>query len=166
MSKQANVNSLEFAEKSLEIHGRIAPFDLDRLADVLHDCDGELRYALKGSINKQGKPQLELHVQGRLHLLCQRCLGAVEFPLDAVTRFVIVASEDLMPMPEDEPEEVDYLVADPHQSVEALVEDEVLLGLPLAPVHEVDDCAVKPSGALEQKESPFKMLQGLKLGKS
>jgi uncharacterized protein len=166
MSKQANINTLEFAEKSLEIHGTIAPFDLERLADVLHDRDGELRYHLKGCINKQFKPQLELRVQGRLRLVCQRCLGAVEFSLDGVTRFVIVASEDMVPMPEDDLDEVDYLVADPHQSVEALVEDEVLLGLPLAPVHEIDDCAVKLSGALEQKENPFKILQGLKLGTS
>jgi len=166
MSKQTVINSLEFAEKSLQIHGRITPFDLGRLADTLHDRDGELRYTLNGGIDQQGKPQLELQVQGKLNLVCQRCLGAVEWPLDVITWFVLVASEDMMPAPEDEQDEVDTLVADPHLCVESLVEDEVLLGLPLAPTHEVEDCAVNLSVAHEQKESPFKLLQGLKLGKN
>ncbi|HQR60957.1 MAG TPA: DUF177 domain-containing protein [Methylophilaceae bacterium] len=164
MSKQTNINSLEFAEKSLEIHDIIAPLDLGRLADMLHGRDGELRYALKGSIDKQGKPQLELHLQGKLNLVCQRCLGAVEFALDSTTRFIIVASEEMLPAPEDEDDTVDYMVADQHLSVEALIEDEVLLSLPLAPAHE--QCSPEASGTHEQKESPFKILQGLKLGRN
>jgi uncharacterized protein len=163
MSKQTNINSLEFAEKSLEIHDTIAPFDLERLADMLHGRDGELCYNLKGSINGQGKPQLELHLQGKLNLVCQRCLGALEIVLDSTTRFIIVASEEMLPVPEDEDDAADYLVADPHLSVETLVEDEVLLALPMAPTHE--QCSSVASGVREQKESPFKVLQGLKIGK-
>jgi uncharacterized protein len=70
-----------------------------------------------------------------------------------------------MPAPEDERDDVEYLLADAPVDVVALIEDEVLLSLPLAPVHEDVHCNAALSAAREQKESPFKVLQGLKLNK-
>lgn len=165
MTAQTSVDSLEFARKSLEIHGTIALFEFSRLKDSLFSTEGELSYRLTGSQGAQGEPELGLHVHGNLNLVCQRCLGALAYDLDTATRFVIVPGEDRMPAPEGERDDVDYMVADSHLDVQALIEDEVLLSLPLAPVHENADCNDAGSSAQEQKESPFKMLQGLKLNK-
>ena len=162
MSKHTVIDSLEFAEKSHQIHDRIALLDLGRLSDVLYSRDGELLYRLKGGINAQGKPQLDLQVSGKLQLICQRCLAAMPYELDAEAHLVLVSSEEALPLDADEQDDIDYIVADQHQSVAALIEDEVLLSLPLAPVHESDDCAAPINRELEQKESPFKVLQGLK----
>lgn len=162
MSKHAIIDSVEFAEKSLQIHGRIALLDLERLSDTLFSRDGELVYSLKGRINPQGKPQLDLQVSGKLQLVCQRCLGAMPFDLDAEAHLVLVPNEEAVPVDADEQDDVDYIVGNQHQSVASLIEDEVLLSLPLAPVHESDDCAAPINRAQEQKESPFKVLQGLK----
>jgi len=165
MNKQTCIDTREFADKSLEIHGTIAPLDLERLSDVLGSRDGEIEFALRGSINALGKPQLDLQVKGELQLVCQRCLQPMPYALDATARLVVVPSEDLIPEENDESDDVDYLVADTHQSVMALVEEEVLLSLPLAPVHESDDCSAPIKREQEQKESPFKILQGLKSNK-
>jgi uncharacterized protein len=77
---------------------------------------------------------------------------------------VLVSGEGALPAPEDEGDETDYLVADPKLHVWQLVEDEVLLGLPLAPMHENTQCgSASAMGVAQKKENPFKALQGLKL---
>lgn len=162
MSKHAVIDSLEFAEKSLQIHGRIALLDLERLSDPLFSRDGALEYSLTGKINAFGKPQLDLRVTGVLQLVCQRCLQPMPFALDALSHLVLVADEAAVPLDADDQDETDYILADQHQPVAALIEDEVLLSLPLAPAHDSDACAAPLNRAQEQKESPFKILQGLK----
>ncbi len=166
MKEQITINSLEFAQKSHEIHGRITPRDLGRLEDVLFSQDGNLDYLLQGGVNAQAKPEIRLRIQGELMLACQRCMGPMRHPVDIAARFVIVPDESMMPAPDDEQDDVDFLVADPRLDVMALVEDEILLGLPMAPLHETAECGVPAAEAKEQKESPFKVLQGLKFGKS
>jgi uncharacterized protein len=166
MTAQTTINCLEFAEKSLVIHGRIPVSTLPRLGDELFARDGEVVYRLLGRINARSEPELELQVQGELSLTCQRCLGPLPFKLDAATRFVLVADEASLPEPEDEDDSAEYLVANPHLDVATLIEDEVLLNLPLAPVHAEEHCGGALDALREEKESPFKVLQGLKLTKS
>ena len=164
MKEQTSINSLEFAQEAREIHGTIAPRDLVRLADVLFSTDGQLDYQLQGVPGVGGGSELRLQLKGTLLLLCQRCMGPLAYSVDSTSRFVIVADEDKMPAPEQDQDGVDYLVADPAFDVAALVEDEILLGLPMVSLHEACDAAA--TTAKEQSISPFKVLQGLKFGKS
>lgn len=166
MKEQITINSLEFAQKSREIRGTIAARDLGRLADMLFSHEGQLDFLLSGSVKPLGKPELRLNVQGEVMLICQRCMGAMPHQVNVGARFVVVPDEATLPAPEDERDDEDYLIADPHFDVVALVEDEILLGLPMAPLHETAECGVNATTAEEQKESPFKVLQGLKFGKS
>lgn len=165
MTDQTSIDGLDFARKSLEIRGTIAVFDFSRLKDQLFSPEGEVQYSLSGSRNAEGQLQLELRISGNLELVCQRCLGPLAYSLDATTVFLLVADESGLPLPEDEREDVEYLVADAPIDVRALIEDEVLLGVPLAPAHDDTNCNDALSAAKEQKESPFKVLQGLKLNK-
>jgi uncharacterized protein len=165
MKEQATINSLEFAEKSLEIHGKLAPLECPRLEGVLFSRDGELQYSLQGGESSRGEPAIWVHVKGELRLACQRCLGPLVFDLDSATQFVVVRSEDDLPAPENEPDDVEYLVADRNQEILSLIEDEILLSLPLAPAHENGQCGNAGAALKEQKESPFKVLQGLRLKK-
>lgn len=165
MTAHTSINSLEFARKSSEIHDTIAVFDFPRLKELVFSAEDELRFSLVGSVNANGEPELRLRVAGDLHLVCQRCLGSLAYPLEAEARFILVPGEEDLPEPEDERDDVEYMVADPQLDLVALVEDEVLLSLPLSPVHEDAGCNRALSSAQEQKESPFKVLQGLKLNK-
>lgn len=166
MSEQIIIDSLEFAKKSRAIHGTIALFDLPRVQSALQNAEGKLEYWLDGKANVFGDPGLELKVRGLLVLACQRCLGPMDFLLDTTTRFVLVAGEGDLPEPEDEDPDVEYLVADPRLHVAALIEDEVLLNLPYSPAHEDLQCGRTEGATTEQKESPFKVLKGLKITKS
>ncbi|MDR2220720.1 MAG: DUF177 domain-containing protein [Methylobacillus sp.] len=165
MTDHTTIDVLDFARKSGEIRDTIAPFDFSRLRDQLFSPDGKVHYRLTGGRSAEGFPQLTLHLSGKLDLVCQRCLGPLEFELDHDAVFFLVADENHLPPPEDERDDVEYLVANAPLDVVELVEDEVLLSLPLAPAHEDVNCNAALHVAQEQKESPFKVLQGLVLNK-
>ena len=82
------------------------------------------------------KPQVWLTVQASVDLLmtCQSCLEPVEVTLQVDREFRFVADEE-QALREDEDSEEDLLV-NPHEfDVYALIEDELILSLPLVPRH-------------------------------
>ena len=157
------IDTAEFARKGLEIHDTIALSKFPRLQEMLADPEGKLDYALTGSVDAEGKPHLQLVLQGVMPLICQRCLEALDFELDASTDFILVPDESMIPVPEDENDIEDYLVANPHTQIVELLEEELLLALPYAPKHADEQCAAK-SGVQtsNEKQSPFAILRGLK----
>lgn len=160
------INSFDFARKALEIHDTISVSQFSRLSGLLASDEGVLDFRLKGGVNAEGRPGLELQVQGALILSCQRCLEPFEFKLDIAASFILVPDENSLPSEEDERDDQDYLVADAHMQVIELIEDELLLAMPLAPKHAVDECAANSKLNELKKPSPFAVLKGLKTGKS
>lgn len=156
------INALEFAEQSLEIHDRIRASKLPRLQDVLFSDSGEIEYRLVGECPVLGKHSLRLKAHGTLELICQRCLGKLTYPVSIDRHFVLVVDDSALPESDLEDDEVDYLVADPKLDVVALVEEEILLALPLALRHE-DECVVAVNNTNPQKPNPFRVLEGLKI---
>ena len=71
-------------------------------------------------------------------MICTRCLQRVAVPLSADHRFLLVADEALAARADAETDEYDVLVGSRHFDVLELVEDEVIMALPLVPRH--DDC--------------------------
>jgi uncharacterized protein len=100
-------------------------------------------------------------------LICQRCMTLVATPVDVDQWYRFVASEEIATAEDDEAEE-DLLVMAPQFDVMALLEDELLMALPLVPMHET--CPVTPVftagdpavGAAEAKPNPFAVLGQLK----
>ncbi|MCB5187451.1 YceD family protein [Methylobacillus caricis] len=161
------INSLEFARKALEFHDILPLLRFSRLSEYLASSDGTVDISLIGKVDAQGRPILQLRVQAALILTCQRCLDSFEYSLDLDADFIIVANENAIPSPDSDEydDEVDYLVAETQLQVIDLVEDEILLALPLAPKHEESTCGGTGRTELE-KPSPFAVLKGLKTGKS
>lgn len=153
-------DSLKFARERGCRAGEVPVGKLQRLADLLADEEGSLAWKVTGVCDAEGKLFLVLDVSGELHLKCQRCLAALVFQLRIRSRLQLVAPGAKWP---DEALEDDG--SDPIEALEAqpllpLVEDEVLLALPIAPRHE--SCAV-PGYVQESSEtSPFATLGRLK----
>jgi uncharacterized protein len=160
------INSLEFARKALEIHDTIAVSQLLRLNDALVSSDGLLDYRLIGGSSQDNRLRLQLYVGGSLHLRCQRCLEAFEFELAITSSFYVVADESAIPSSEEESDDEDYLIAEAQMQVINLIEDEILLALPLAPKHEIGRCGVDSKLNELKSPNPFAALQGLMAGKS
>ncbi len=169
MSEQVTVDSLEFARSGNQLRGRFGIAALDRLQDRLSSTDGAVEYELTGYTDERGKPSLHCRVRGALNLICQRCLQPMAWKVDLDSDLVLATSEAELAEDEDDPEAPDRLLAQKDMKVQDLVEDEILLGLPLAPRHPEGQC--RPSIAAEASQedgetaSPFAALAQLKPGK-
>lgn len=162
MSGRATIDGFRFAREGQSLHGKIRLFDLPRLRESLSNAELEAHYRLEGGTDEHGRSVLSLSVTAVLPLVCQRCLHSVAVTVSPSTRFVLVATESELPPVEEEPPEWTAVVASPAMDVEALVEDELILALPIAPAHPDGECrpAQRADGA-GGIESPFSALSAL-----
>ncbi len=166
MTAQHIINSLEFARKSLEIRDTIAHSDLQRAKDLLKQETESLNWRLTGEIGLDKKARLHLIVTGNVAVPCQRCLEPMMMALDIKSEFILVNDESEIPPEEDDVEDHDYLIAEAEMDLLQLVEDEILLALPYAPKHEINDCAVKAEVNELKAPNPFAVLRDFKVVKS
>lgn len=134
--------------------------ELPRLAELLTTTSGFLSVRLEGWRDAQGKSWLQLDIAGEPVLCCQRCLGGVKFPLAIRSRLQLIASGEDWPDDDLEDDSADAITAETALTVLSLVEDEVLLALPIAPRHE--ECESPSASAREHGASPFAALADLK----
>ncbi|NMG74051.1 YceD family protein [Aromatoleum diolicum] len=150
----------KFAAEGRSLSGKIALADMPRLMDALQEQSGEVFFSLRGEQGIDRKARLRLAISGVLGTRCQRCLGSMEWPLQIDALFELVRPGQ--PIPEEELEEdaFDAIEATPDMDVLALVEDEIVLAVPIAPRHGSCDAPHPEGGAAE--ESPFAALVKLR----
>jgi uncharacterized protein len=164
MSAAAVIDSLEFARAQQQLRGSVEVTALKRLADVLFDTSGTVEYEVRGARDERKRPQLVLTVSGGLHLQCQRCLGLLEHDLQLANTLLLVPKGTEPDEDMDDPDAPDMIEASAELDVVALIEDEVLLSLPLAPRHPEGTCEGRLQGSTEAagRSSPFANLAALK----
>ena len=154
------INSLEFAREKRRLAGSFPVFLLSRLADMLAEDGGSLSWLVLGECDADRKSFLLIEVAGELQLKCQRCLGAFAYGLKINSRLQLVPEGAAWPDEDLEDDRVDPIGASDSQSLLALVEDEVLLALPIAPRHE--SCKLPGYEGGNTLASPFATLAKLK----
>ena len=107
----------------------VVPTDADQMA---WSARGERR-ALRGD---QTQAWLHLRAAGQLALECQRCLKPVNVAIAFERNFLFVHGEELAAQLDAETED-DVLAMPRVLDLRELVEDEMLLDMPLVPRHEV-----------------------------
>lgn len=127
-------------------------------------AQGESRAAIDGST----RPALHLQLAASLPLTCQRCLGEVMTPIEVDRHFVFVPDEDTAAALDDASED-DVLALSADFDLRALIEDELLMALPLVPRHDQCPQAVRLSAqdadfdaAEGARRKPFAALSALK----
>jgi uncharacterized protein len=161
MSDRTIINSPEFARAGKVLRGVLAVSEMGRMRDVLYDAAGTLDFCVRGECDEKGRPRLRLAVNGVMHLQCQRCLESVEHAVDIASHLQLASAAELDR--EIDPEEPDDSIpADAALDVLALVEDEVLLSLPLAPRHAAGTCGARTTGGKRAEPGPFSALAHLK----
>lgn len=105
---------------------------LPRLREALADDRGEVAYRLDFGQGELGGPELRVHLVAKLVLECQRTLQPFEWPVEVDTRLGLLDSEDgAAALPAgSEP----LLLEHGGLSPSGVIEDELLLALPLVPV--------------------------------
>ena len=139
-------------------------------------ADNALAWSAQGElrVDESGAEQVWLHltIDTCLPLICQRCMGPVDLAVQVHQSYRFCDSEEAAAAQDAEAEE-DVLVLSPDFSLSELIEDEVLMALPLVPRHETCPVAVKLAvadpdfeAALVEKAQPFAVLAKLKTGGS
>lgn len=165
-AKMTVIHSAEFAQEAKELKGSIPLAQLSRLHDQLADTSGEVHWHIEGGVDRLQRLWLYLEVTGDLQLVCQRCLTGVPWPLHSETVLTQFTSEADIDEAEAIDEDLEGMLIDPALDIEALVEDEILLALPIAPTH--TQCSDKDALAklASDKPNPFAVLAQLKTRKA
>lgn len=144
--------------------GALPLADLRRLRGSLAATDGEVSYVAEFGKDAFGVAFLALHVDAGLPLVCQRTLETFVQPVSIDQRLGLVASEaDEAALPaEYEP----LLVTEGDLSIADVIEDELILALPVvplapgAPLDWKDPSDIGP--AHEPEPGPFEVLGSLR----
>jgi len=153
-------DAFRFAKEGRVLEGTLPLSALERLHDLLAVVEGEVTFRLEGSKGARGEYLLQLVVTGVIPLLCQRCLKAVPFDLDVDNLLELVPEGAELSQDELEDDTRDFLPVAKELDVAELVEDEILLALPVAPRHE--KCGLPGAADAGERSNPFAALAGLK----
>lgn len=166
-----------FAEEAGELQGteQLRVFPRLLAEGVQADPTLPVHWRARGEMHnpQHVEPEVWVHLEADtiLPLVCQRCLGPVDMPVAVERSFRFVPDEATAAAQDDEAEE-DLLVLSRSFDLLELVEDELLMDLPVAPRHEacpdpvkmsVEDPEFAEAGAT--RENPFAVLGRLKTGK-
>lgn len=162
-----------FAKQSGATSGGWPLQALDRLCEAAHaearpTASDQIEWQVSGEARERrgGEPQIWLHLGCRtqLQLVCQRCLQPVEEVLQVQRSFQFAADEATAASIDADSED-DVLVLSRAFNLIELIEDELLLALPLVPRHSTcPQPLVPPEDAepFEERPNPFAVLGQLK----
>jgi uncharacterized protein len=134
-----------------------------RLSGILVSDQPQLDIRLKFDLHG-GKPVIHGTLHGRVDLVCQRCMRPMQIEIDESISLTVGKPEDDIGAAqieiENEMSETDDWYADPTRlNVVELVEEQVILALPLVPKHEDEsDCVVVQSNSSKARGKPAKPL--------
>ena len=170
----SRLNMQAFAQEGIPLNESTLLQNMQRLAHESHGLqpDSTVSWQARAELRagSSAEPDVWLHLEAKtsIALICQRCMGAVATPIEVDQWYRFVASEEIA-MAEDDEAQEDLLVMEPQFDLLAVLEDELLMALPLVPMHE--QCPNPPvlsagdiniDQDVEAKPNPFAMLEQLK----
>jgi len=123
--------------QSWEILSDVAAFP--RLAHEF--TQGTLFCRVIGRTDQRGSLSLHVSIRGEVGLTCQRCLGSMPYTVEVERTLYLARNEAELERLDALPDS-DAIQAGEALSLIDLVEDEVLLSLPLAAMHAEGECPV------------------------
>ena len=162
------LDAVRSAQKRLDYVGVYTAGQVTRIAESVVSVDSDVQASLSFNIDNQRLAVIDGHADVVVTLMCQRCGKPFEHQVHATFCFSpVVYDEQAEALPEAyEPVDVDELG---EVDLLAMVEDEIILSLPIAPVHDSEHCEVSEADMVfgelpeeAQKPNPFAVLASLK----
>ena len=162
MSDELLIHPERICAKPEVFEGTAVPADFPVLAESLASEEGELHYTVTALLDAQRRKVVSCIIEGFVFLTCQSSLEAFRHGIAIADRLVLVDSESELPPIEEEQDHEDYIVADGPIDVLDLVEEAVLLALPMVPRKPGLEGGELAKPAAAPKPSPFEQLASLK----
>lgn len=144
--------------QGITLHGMLQAASLKRLHGMLVG-DVPVEFSLTFGQGAEGQGRVSGWLKACLPLVCQRCLGEVSYELVVPVSLGIVNSDAQAKVLAQELEPL--LVGEEPLCVADLIEDELLLALPVVPMH-AHPCvpAYREHEGMEKAHNPFIALRG------
>ena len=160
----AQIDPLRLADEGVRLHGTLPSSRMPRLQELARPNAWSELVAVDLQFERTAQGLRGLHgtICAQVELSCKRCLEPLNIEVVAHPVFVL-----LMPG-ETEPEEGDALIVGAPLSLIELVEDELLLAMPMSPGHAEGQCEIAlpvrsaKAPVTEKRTNPFAELRGFK----
>lgn len=160
------IDPFRYAEQSLSFDGVVKVAEMHRLnTNVRSSVDDVVSVNLQFGIDEQRITFLKGHLETKLTLQCQRCMEPYSYEIISDFALGVVNTLDEANALPDHYEPA--LAKEGHLALRELIEDELILNLPIIPRHEPEDCKVKlpltdAGWGHGGEENPFHVLETLK----
>lgn len=162
-----HIDPRKLADRNATLEGDIPLSALRRLSDSLEDDQGVVHAKFDFGRDEQGSLVFQSQLDVEVKMICQRCLDLVTLPIHSECEYAVVnqgASSQHLPKGYDVLE-----VGEDPLDLLALVEEELLLALPIVPLHDQEVCQPpagpdepEPSEDEVSRSNPFSVLAQLK----
>ncbi|WP_296406104.1 DUF177 domain-containing protein [Psychrobacter sp.] len=170
-----HVNLEKWEDAGYVWSGSITPRMLKRLVDIVPEEYQDKAINLKCELKKQGQLlMLMMAYTGDIWVTCQRCLMPLNIDVTHDAELILLQREEQQSLVDESDDYLllEELLADQPENIKGdrllplkkLVEDELLLDVPLFAKHDDCEMAVKQVGEIieEETENPFAALEALK----
>ena len=159
------IDPKQLALQNAYLTGEVALAQLKRLHDSLCEIQGMVKIEWIFALDNKQRPTIQGSIQAQLPMLCQRCLQPLQWTIDTQIALVVFNSE---PHPNEELLIEYEIITLNHDrlSLLSLIEDEIILALPIVAKHDV--CIANEYQLSAEKmannasSNPFQLLLKLK----
>tara|TARA_B110000495_G_C22781250_1_gene456959 strand:- start:66 stop:581 length:516 start_codon:yes stop_codon:yes gene_type:complete len=159
------IEPLKLIEQRVDLDGAIALSDCTRLRDVLLNSEGDINFALQFGKDEDGQRVIKGSLDAVVTMQCQRCLQPVTLAVQGDIRLAVTRHEDAV---KALPGYYDPLLLEaPEIELLPLIEQELMLSLPIVAAHPEGECSINSSYQAKEdteqsKPNPFAVLAELK----
>jgi len=132
------IDPIRLAKRGEYLAGQMDLRGMDRLLSMLVSGQGMLDVQLAFDIDDAGIRNIRGQIQTDVTVTCQRCLKPMDYALEADVMLGIIKHRDQADKLPDcyEP----LLIEMDEVSLRDIVEDELILAMPVTPMHDKDEC--------------------------
>ena len=162
------IDAQRTAQKNLDYVGSYSPEQVTRIAESVVSVDSDVDNELSFKIDNQRLTVIEGHSTVDVTLECQRCRKDIKHHVYVSYCFSPVVNDEKA---EALPESYEPVHVDEFGEIDLLgmIEDEIILSLPVVPVHDSEHCEVSEADMVfgelppeAEKPNPFAVLASLK----
>lgn len=164
----AEIDPIQLSEEGTRLMGELSGTSMSRLREDCTAMSGPVRIDLRFEKTVGGQRLMSGTIELACQTICQRCMQSMDLSLETKTLTLLLKPEEEAASGGSEVRE--SIIAEGRVSLSSLVEDELLLAMPMIPMHDSSECSVTgcTSGsnlrddATANKQSPFAVLGALK----
>jgi uncharacterized protein len=165
----STLDARKAAVRGITVSGTLALPKMERVGTLLASTEGTVEAQCAFSRDEEKRSVIDVSVRATVAVTCQRCLEPMPLEVVAENRLALVADDDEAKALPSRLEPL--LLSDEACDLWSLIEDEIILNLPIVSYHDTAACRqtleeykAPPPDAGAVRENPFAVLEQLKSG--